>query len=61
MPTTSVPGVIVIEDAIAVISKSDRQRSGSSTIAGVAPSPGVKVSCATAQEPLATSTTIQPM
>ncbi len=60
MPTVMVPGVMVIEDAIVVTSKSVVHRSGSSTIIGVAPLPGVKASTATVTAPESTSQVMKP-
>jgi len=51
IPRTSVPGVMVIEEVIAVISKSERHRSGYSTMAGRTLLPGVNASAATRKAP----------
>ena len=55
MPTTSVPGVIVIEEAIAMISRSVVARSGYSTIAGELRVRGLYTPAATAKEPFTIS------
>ncbi|OLT18110.1 hypothetical protein BJF80_02205 [Serinicoccus sp. CUA-874] len=60
MPTVMVPGVMVMEEAMVLISRSVSQCSGSATMAGDMRSPGVTTSTPIRSAPRITSDASQP-